>query len=133
MQGVAAFLILWYSICRVAVVPEIIQSGAVCTGVGSGQRVDVSARVKNRGGTSAVTLYANLKTSTGEWGQRETVVVPKSEEVEFRFVFRGWTGANPTFSTTLAENHFAQSILHVVVPRPERDASWFLESTMPLK
>lgn len=119
LQGVIAFVVLWYSISRLAVVPEIVQSGAIWTGARSDQRVDVVARVKNRGGTGAVTLYANLQTDKGKWEQRETVVIPQSREVEFRFVFREWTGASPTFSTTLAENHSVQSIFHVSVPRSD--------------
>ena len=110
------FLALKYAISQIPPQPKILGSGADRIRHGDEEEIVVSGLVKNFGGTGAVTLYANLTTDKGKWEQRETVVIPKSSETTFRFSFRGWTGQNATFSTSLAQDHLFEAMQHVAVP-----------------
>ena len=110
------FFTLKYSISQLPPQPKVVGSSADRIRTGTQEDIEVTARVKNLGETGAVTVYANLKTDKGEWEQRETVVVPKSSKADFRFLFRGWTGENATFSVSLAEDHLFQALQHVAVP-----------------
>jgi len=89
---------------------------ATWTQTGDAEEIVFTARVRNDGGTGAVTVYANLGTDSGKWEQRETVVIPKFHRADFRFVFRGWTGTNPTYSLSLAEGHWSHHSRRVAVP-----------------
>lgn len=104
------------SIDQLAPKPVLEVRGATWTQTGDVEEIVFSARVRNGGGTGAVTVYANLQTDSGKWEQRETVVIPKNYGEDFRFVFRGWTGTNPTYSLSLAEDHWSHHSRRVAVP-----------------
>jgi hypothetical protein len=89
--------------------------GAIWTQTGDVEEIVFISQVKNDGGTRAVTVYANLGTDSGKWEQRETVVIPKFHSADFRFVFRGWKGTNPTYSLSLSEDHWSHHSRRVAV------------------
>ncbi|AMV19562.1 hypothetical protein VT03_16830 [Planctomyces sp. SH-PL14] len=104
------------SINQLAPKPVLEFGGATWTQTGDVEEIVFAARVKNNGGTGAVTVYANLETDSGKWEQRETVVIPKFYGEDFRFVFRSWTGTNPTYSLSLSEDHWSHHGRRVAVP-----------------
>jgi len=104
------------SIDQLAPKPVLEVGGATWTQTGDVEEIVFTARVKNNGGTGAVTVYANLQTDSGKWEQRETVVIPKHYGEDFRFVFRNWTGTNPTYSLSLSEDHWSHHSRRIAVP-----------------
>lgn len=104
------------SIAQVAPRPVLEIRGLDWAQTGEVEEIVFTARVNNEGGTGAVTLYAYLRTDSGRWEQRETVVIPKFHGEDFRFVFRGWTGTNPAYSLSLAADHWSQDSRRVAVP-----------------
>ena len=88
--------------------PDVVSWDARPSYAGSSRSVEVTAKVRNAGGTGAVTLVATLYVGKETTPKRETVVIASDFTDDFRFVFSDINAQEASISLSLAGDPWGQ-------------------------